>query len=208
MNGYSTPPAIHKIIFYSFSTHLTSLQTPYSHLRFFQQISKIIVRYEISLFYLNFLFTLTILPKYLYRTFGGSKKRDQRNKESLDSRFNQTLKNVQGYLFLIVPISHYFSSSIFFLKFERWEIVKVVKARRNFVLVRKNLTAGNYSLKPHYSSINKHIMIDLGIDNNKINWALKDKQEFTDIIGTVYRETKKGRGLVNALKDYSTKYCY
>ncbi|KAB2078656.1 hypothetical protein ERO13_A06G165550v2 [Gossypium hirsutum] len=51
---------------------------------------------------------------------------------------------------------------------------------------------------------NKHIMIDLGIDNNKINWALKDKQEFRDIIGTVYREAWKGRGL----KDYSKKYCY
>ncbi|PPR84066.1 hypothetical protein GOBAR_AA36645 [Gossypium barbadense] len=51
---------------------------------------------------------------------------------------------------------------------------------------------------------NKHIMIDLSIDNNKINWALKDKQEFTDIMGTVYREARKGRGLVIALKDYST----
>ncbi|MBA0850535.1 hypothetical protein Goshw_000997 [Gossypium schwendimanii] len=31
-------------------------------------------------------------------------------------------------------------------------------------------------------------MIDIGIDNkNKINWALKDKQEFIDIIETVYR---------------------
>ncbi|MBA0711136.1 hypothetical protein Golax_010357 [Gossypium laxum] len=40
---------------------------------------------------------------------------DQRNKESLDSRFNQTLKNVQGYLFLIIPISQYFSFSGFFL---------------------------------------------------------------------------------------------
>ncbi|MBA0881768.1 hypothetical protein Goshw_028652, partial [Gossypium schwendimanii] len=30
-------------------------------------------------------------------------------------------------------------------------------------------------------------MIDLGTDNNnKINWALKDKQEFIDIIETVY----------------------
>ncbi|KAK5833177.1 hypothetical protein PVK06_016991 [Gossypium arboreum] len=70
------------------------------------------------------------------------------------------------------------------------------------------MTAGNYSLKAHYSSINKHIMIDLGIDNNKINWALKDKQEFIDIIGTVYREARKCRGLVIAPKDYSTKYCY
>ncbi|KAG4206475.1 hypothetical protein ERO13_A03G010701v2 [Gossypium hirsutum] len=38
MNGYSTLPAIQKIIFLSFSTHLTSLQIPYSYLRIFQQI--------------------------------------------------------------------------------------------------------------------------------------------------------------------------
>ncbi|CAH2073549.1 unnamed protein product [Thlaspi arvense] len=53
---------------------------------------------------------------------------------------------------------------------------------------------------------NKHIMIDLGTgNNNKINWALKDKQEFIDIIETVYRGARKGRGLVIAPKDYSTK---
>ena len=35
---------------------------------------------------------------------------------------------------------------------------------------------------------NKHIMIDLGTgNNNKINWALTDKQELIDIIETVYR---------------------
>ncbi|KAH0678424.1 hypothetical protein KY284_019509 [Solanum tuberosum] len=56
---------------------------------------------------------------------------------------------------------------------------------------------------------NKHIMIDLGSgNNNKINWALKDKQEFVDIVETVYRGAKKGRGLVIAPKDYSTKYRY
>ncbi|KAI3879953.1 hypothetical protein MKX03_019876 [Papaver bracteatum] len=56
---------------------------------------------------------------------------------------------------------------------------------------------------------NKHIMIDLGTGNNKkINWALKDKQEFIDIIETVYRGARKGRGLVIAPKDYSTKYRY
>ncbi|EEF31459.1 mitosis protein dim1, putative [Ricinus communis] len=54
---------------------------------------------------------------------------------------------------------------------------------------------------------NKHIMIDLGTgNNNKINWALKDKQEFIDIVETVYRGARKGRGLVVAPKDYSTKY--
>ncbi|WVZ03195.1 hypothetical protein V8G54_024001 [Vigna mungo] len=56
---------------------------------------------------------------------------------------------------------------------------------------------------------NKHIMIDLGTgNNNKINWALKDKQEFIDIVETVYRGERKGRGLVISPKDYSTKYRY
>ncbi|CAI5477367.1 unnamed protein product [Closterium sp. Yama58-4] len=56
---------------------------------------------------------------------------------------------------------------------------------------------------------NKHIMIDLGTgNNNKINWALKDKQEFVDIVETVYRGARKGRGLVVSPKDYSTKYRY
>lgn len=44
---------------------------------------------------------------------------------------------------------------------------------------------------------NKHIMIDLGTgNNNKINWAMNDKQEFIDIIEVVYRGARKGRGLV------------
>ena len=56
---------------------------------------------------------------------------------------------------------------------------------------------------------NKHIMIDLGTgNNNKINWALSNKQELIDIIETVYRGARKGRGLVVAPKDYSTKYRY
>ncbi len=56
---------------------------------------------------------------------------------------------------------------------------------------------------------NKHIMIDLGTgNNNKINWALKNKQEFIDIVETVYRGARKGRGLVISPKDYSTKYRY
>ncbi|CAG7837211.1 unnamed protein product, partial [Allacma fusca] len=41
---------------------------------------------------------------------------------------------------------------------------------------------------------NKHIMIDLGTgNNNKINWALEDKQEMIDILETVYRGARKGR---------------
>lgn len=56
---------------------------------------------------------------------------------------------------------------------------------------------------------NKHIMIDLGTgNNNKISWALEDTQEFIDIVETVYRGARKGRGLVISPKDYSTKYRY
>ena len=56
---------------------------------------------------------------------------------------------------------------------------------------------------------NKHIMIDLGTgNNNKINWALNDTQEFIDICETVFKGARKGRGLVVAPKDYSTKYKY
>ncbi len=56
---------------------------------------------------------------------------------------------------------------------------------------------------------NKHIMIDLGTgNNNKINWVLNDRQEMIDLIETVYRGAKKGRGLVVSPKDYSTKYRY
>ncbi|BBG94701.1 mRNA splicing factor, thioredoxin-like U5 snRNP [Prunus dulcis] len=60
---------------------------------------------------------------------------------------------------------------------------------------------------------NKHIMIDLGTgNNNKINWALKDKQEFIDIVETVYRGARKGRGLVIAPKitppsTYNSEMC-
>mmetsp|Transcript_21392 Transcript_21392/g.65295 ORF Transcript_21392/g.65295 Transcript_21392/m.65295 type:complete len:143 (-) Transcript_21392:193-621(-) len=56
---------------------------------------------------------------------------------------------------------------------------------------------------------NKHIMIDLGTgNNNKINWALTNHQELIDIIETVYKGARKGRGLVVSPKDYSTKYRY
>ncbi len=56
---------------------------------------------------------------------------------------------------------------------------------------------------------NKHMMVDLGTgDNNKIKWVLEDKQELIDIIETVYRGAKKGRGLVVSPKDYSTRYRY
>ena len=56
---------------------------------------------------------------------------------------------------------------------------------------------------------NKHMMMDLGTgNNNKINWPMSDKQEVIDIVETVFRGARKGRGLVVAPKDYSTKYKY
>jgi len=56
---------------------------------------------------------------------------------------------------------------------------------------------------------NRHIMVDLGTgNNNKINWALTDKQEMIDIIEMVFRGARKGLGLVVSPKDYSTKYRY
>lgn len=56
---------------------------------------------------------------------------------------------------------------------------------------------------------NKHMMIDLGTgNNNKVNWAMSDKQEFIDIVETIYKGARKGKGLVISPKDYSTKYKY
>lgn len=56
---------------------------------------------------------------------------------------------------------------------------------------------------------NRHIMVDLGTgDNNKINWAMKDKQEFIDIVETVYLGARKGKGLVISPKDYSSRHKY
>ena len=60
---------------------------------------------------------------------------------------------------------------------------------------------------PHRGA--QHIRIDLGTgNNNKINWAFNEKQEMIDIIETVFRGARKGRGLVVSPKDYSTKYRY
>lgn len=56
---------------------------------------------------------------------------------------------------------------------------------------------------------NKHMLIDLGTgNNNKINWALQDKQEMLDILEVVYKGAHKGKGLVISPRDYSTKYRY
>lgn len=56
---------------------------------------------------------------------------------------------------------------------------------------------------------NRHIQVDLGTgNNNKINWAMRDKQEVLDIVEVVYKGAKKGKGLVNSPRDYSSKYRY
>ena len=56
---------------------------------------------------------------------------------------------------------------------------------------------------------NRHIMVDFGTgNNNKLNWALKEKQDMIDILEAVYRGATKGKGLVVSPKDYSTKYNY
>lgn len=56
---------------------------------------------------------------------------------------------------------------------------------------------------------NKHILVDAGTgNNNKINWALRDKQELIDIVEAVYRGARKGKGLVVSPVTYSSKYRY
>ncbi len=56
---------------------------------------------------------------------------------------------------------------------------------------------------------NKHMLVDFGTgDNNKIKWPIEDKQEMIDILETIYRGARKGKGLVQAPKDYSTKNKY
>jgi hypothetical protein len=59
---------------------------------------------------------------------------------------------------------------------------------------------------------NKHIQCDFGTgNNNKLNWVLEDKQELIDIIETIYRGAKKGRGLVVSPKgqiSFPTPFTY
>lgn len=56
---------------------------------------------------------------------------------------------------------------------------------------------------------NRHMQVDFGTgNNNKINFAIGDKQELIDIVEAVYRGASKGKGLVVSPKDYSTKWMY
>ncbi|OLN87609.1 Mitosis protein dim1-like protein 2 [Colletotrichum chlorophyti] len=45
-------------------------------------------------------------------------------------------------------------------------------------------------------------------DIDQLNWVLEDKQELIDILETVFRGARKGRGLVVSPKDYSTRHRY
>lgn len=56
---------------------------------------------------------------------------------------------------------------------------------------------------------NKHMMCDFGTgNNNKLNFVLTDTQEMIDIIEVIYRGARKGKGLVVAPNDYSSKRVY
>jgi DIM1 family U5 snRNP protein len=56
---------------------------------------------------------------------------------------------------------------------------------------------------------NKHIMVDLGTgNNNKLHFCVDERQELIDLVEVVYRGAKKGRGLVQSPRDYSTKFKY
>lgn len=55
----------------------------------------------------------------------------------------------------------------------------------------------------------KHIMVDMGTgNNNKITFPITNSHDLIDIIEVAYRGARKGRGLVNAPRDYSTKLQY
>ena len=56
---------------------------------------------------------------------------------------------------------------------------------------------------------NKHMMCDFGTgNNNKINWVLDNKREMEMILTVIWQGARKGRGLVNCPKDYSTRHAY
>ncbi|KAL8407857.1 hypothetical protein RB594_006606 [Gaeumannomyces avenae] len=56
---------------------------------------------------------------------------------------------------------------------------------------------------------NKHIMCDFGTgNNNKLTLVLEEKQELIDIIETIYRGAKKGRGLVQSNFGSTARYGY
>lgn len=52
-------------------------------------------------------------------------------------------------------------------------------------------------------------MCDFGTgNNNKLNWVLEDKQEVIDIMETIYKGARKGRGLVVSPKGEFASFFY
>lgn len=97
-----------------------------------------------------------------------------------------------------------------------YEVAELVK---NFAVIylvdTTQVTAFNEDFKlTHPCSVmffhrDKHIMVDMGTgNNNKIIFPLTNTQDLIDIIEVVYRGARKGRGLVDAPRDYSTKLQY
>lgn len=71
----------------------------------------------------------------------------------------------------------------------------------------RSLTArGRRTFCPLSQPVLQHIMIDLGTgNNNKINWALEEKQEFIDIVETVYRRAPEVHLIFPALSPTGIK---
>ncbi|CAN8072931.1 unnamed protein product [Agarophyton chilense] len=95
-------------------------------------------------------------------------------------------------------------------------LYKVAELVKNFAVIylvdTTHVTAFNESFKltdpcsVMFFHRDKHIMVDMGTgNNNKITFPITDKQDLIDIIEVVFRGARKGRGLVTAPKDYSTK---
>eukprot|EP01013_Petalomonas_cantuscygni_P023918 TRINITY_DN45445_c0_g1_i1.p2 TRINITY_DN45445_c0_g1~~TRINITY_DN45445_c0_g1_i1.p2 ORF type:complete len:143 (-),score=25.16 TRINITY_DN45445_c0_g1_i1:49-477(-) len=56
---------------------------------------------------------------------------------------------------------------------------------------------------------NKIVQVELGTgQNHKLTFPITDKQEMIDLVETVYRGARKGRGIVVAPRNYSTACRY
>ena len=98
-------------------------------------------------------------------------------------------------------------------------LYKIADAVKNFAVI---YTVDNKSI-PDFNAMyeiydpctvmffwrNKHIQVDFGTgNNNKINFAIAEKQELIDIMEVAYKAASKGKGLAVSPKDYSTKWMY
>jgi len=90
------------------------------------------------------------------------------------------------------------------LGYPRQGLVSKILIHRTWVELKFSSLIANYDLYDFnkYEVKNRSFLfICLFYQNQK-------KQEFVDIVETVYRGARKGRGLVVSPKDYSTKYQY